>query len=44
MSRVIHGIVSKMDNGKKAYSKKVVRRAVRRAAKSSIKSQNGDQK
>ena len=36
-TRVIHGIPSKMDNGRKDFSKKVVRRSVRRAGKAAVK-------
>ena len=37
MSRLVHGVINKMDNGRKKFSKKVVRRAVRRANKASCK-------
>jgi hypothetical protein len=37
MSRVVHGVSNKMDNGRKMVSKKVVRRAVRRANNIAVK-------
>lgn len=34
--RKVHGVINKMDNGRKKFSKKVVRRAVRRAGKKEV--------